>query len=128
MQAWGVGGDMNPFKEIYDLVFQMTVRMATCHELASDAISVQKMSDLYWKLEMSATPVALLLPWFPGTAKKNKIQATTDLYIMISHYVDVRRKAEVLGSDLIDVLIADGESNSNIVRVRVILSFVQFTR
>jgi sterol 14-demethylase len=119
MEAWGTEGKMDPFKNIYDLVIQMTVRMASCEELAADAKSVQHMSDLYWKLEKSATPVGLLLPWFPGTAKKNKKQASQGLYDMLSHYVDVRRRAESSNSDAIDVLIADGADNTIIVEVCV---------
>jgi hypothetical protein len=34
--AWGSEGRIDPFKEIYDVVFQMTVRMASCKELATD--------------------------------------------------------------------------------------------
>jgi len=112
---------MNPFKDIYDIVIQLTVRIASCEELAADPRSVQKMSDLYWKLEKSATPVGLLLPWFPGTAKRDKKQATEGLYSLLSHYVDARRQAEVLNSDAIDELIADGADNTIIVEVWVTL-------
>jgi hypothetical protein len=119
-EPWGAAGTMNPFKDIYNLVFQMTVRMTTCDELATDARSVQIVSDLYWKLEKSSTPVSLLLPWFPGTAKKNKNQATKDLYDMLSHYVDLRRNA-VPNSNAIDVLITDGEDNPAVIGVGVIL-------
>ena len=60
METWGAEGQMNPFQDIYDLVFQMTVRMASCEELVADTKSVQKMSDLFWKLEKSATPMSPL--------------------------------------------------------------------
>jgi hypothetical protein len=36
MDDWGTEGKLNPFKDIYDLVFQMTVRMASCNELATE--------------------------------------------------------------------------------------------
>jgi hypothetical protein len=124
MDAWGVEGKINPFKSIYDLVFQMTVRMASCHELAADPGSIQKMKDLYWTLEKSATPVSLLLPWFPSTARRNSQQATKDLYNMVSHYVDIKRKAAVPNSDAIDLLIADGVDNPTIFQVSVVLLFL----
>jgi hypothetical protein len=117
MEAWGTDGKMNPFKDIYDLVFQMTVRIASCEELATDPIAVQKVTDLYWMLEKSITPVGLLLPWFPGRAQKLGKQATKGLYDLLLHYVNIRRKAEVRNSDAIDVLIADGEDDHGIVEV-----------
>ncbi|KIM87727.1 hypothetical protein PILCRDRAFT_62967 [Piloderma croceum F 1598] len=116
MDAWGVEGKINPFKSIYDLVFQMTVHMASCHELAADLGSIQKMKDLYWTLEKSATPASLLFPWFPSTARRNSQQATKDLYNMVSHHVDIRRKAAALNLDAIDLLIADGADNPTIFR------------
>ena len=119
MEPRGVEGKKEPFKDNYDVVFQIIVRMASCQELATSPRSIQTMNDLYWKLEKSATPVGLLLPWFPGTAKKNKKQASQGLYDMLSHYVDVRRRAESSNSDAIDVLIADGADNTIIVEVCV---------
>jgi len=126
MEHWGAEGTINPFKDIYNLVFQMTVRMTTCEELASDAKVVQKIGDLYSKIEASYTPVSLLLPWFPSTARKNKSQATMDLYNILIHYVNVRRDAEMRNSDAIDVLIADGEDNIAIAGVGVILLISRF--
>lgn len=75
------------------------------------------MSDSYWKLERSATPVALLLPWFPSQARKDKKNATQELYDLIMHYIKLRRNAEVPSSDAFDLLIAGGESDNDIVAV-----------
>jgi hypothetical protein len=118
MEAWGTEGKINPFKDIYDLVYQMTVRMASCEELAADQKAVQQVADLHWMLEKSITPASLLLPWLPSRAKKYKEKATRDLYNLLLHYVDVRRNADVRNSDAIDALIADGEDNSTIIEVR----------
>jgi sterol 14-demethylase len=79
MKALGVVSQMNPLKDIYDIVFQMTI----CEELATDLRMIQNMSDLYWKLEKSATPAPLLLPWVSGTARNNKEEATKGLYTCV---------------------------------------------
>jgi sterol 14-demethylase len=73
------------------------------------------MSKLYWQLERSATPVGLLLPWFPGKARRDKKEATRGLYDLIDHYIQLRRNAEVPSSDAFDFLIADGEKDEDIV-------------
>lgn len=117
MEGWGDEGKINPFNDVYNFVFQMTVRMATCRELSEDRDAVDRLFGLYWKLEKSATPVGLLLPWLPSKAKKDKQQATADLYNMLSGYVDSRRSAGVPGSDAIDLLIAQDEDNPAIVGV-----------
>jgi len=123
MEAWGASGKMDPFKDIYDLVFQLTIRLSTCEELATNADSIKKISALYWQYEKSITAVGLLLPWFPGTAKKHQKQSTKGLYDILTHYVDVRRKAKVPNSDPFDILIADGESNAVIVEFALLMIF-----
>ena len=117
MDGWGDSGKINPFNDVYYLVFQMTVRMTTCSELAEDWAAIDRLFGLYWKLEKSATPVGLLLPWLPSNARRDKMQATSDMYNMLSGYVDSRRSARKSGSDAIDLLIARGEDNTNIIGV-----------
>ncbi|GLB42457.1 putative cytochrome P450 [Lyophyllum shimeji] len=115
MKTWGKQGTLNPFKEIYELVFQMNVRLATCRELAEDKKAVAKLGRHYWELEKAASPVALLLPWFPSRAKKDQEAATMNLFQLIAGYVELRRKAPHPNSDAIDVLIANGDSTEAIV-------------
>jgi len=99
------------------MVFQMTVRLATCKELADDKQAVGKLEQLYWDIEKSATPFASLLPWFPGTAKKTKESATMGLYHLIGSYVKLHRDASTPSMDPIDLLIAQGISDDNILGV-----------
>ncbi|KAF5378786.1 hypothetical protein D9615_006939 [Tricholomella constricta] len=115
MDGWGKEGRMDPFKDIYDLVFQMTVRMATCRELASDIEEIKRLQADYWTLEKSATPTALLLPWFPSKAKRDKEAATKDLFMKLYGYVELRRAADVPSADAIDLLLAEGLSTEHIV-------------
>ncbi|KZP26907.1 cytochrome P450 [Athelia psychrophila] len=115
METWGSAGQLNPFNNIQTLVFQMTVRMASCSELSTNYSDLERMSKLYWQLERSATPVGLLLPWFPGKARRDKKEATRGLYDLIDHYIQLRRNATVPSSDAFDFLIAEGEKDQDIV-------------
>jgi hypothetical protein len=98
----------------------MTVRMATCRELCENKEEVKRLGALYDLMEQSATPTALLLPWFPSRARKTKKQATTDLYLKFNDYVEMRRKS-VPSSDAFDVMIAEGCDNAAIIGVRTFL-------
>jgi hypothetical protein len=100
------------------LVFQMTVRMGSCRELASDNEAVTRLSKLYMTLEKSATPWLLMFPWFPGRDKKARDSSTKAMYEMLNGYVDMRRKAAVPSKDAIDILIAEGNDNVAIIGVR----------
>ncbi|KAG6811694.1 hypothetical protein H0H92_006201, partial [Tricholoma furcatifolium] len=112
---WGEAGVLNPFEEIFDLVFQMIVRIATCRELSENTEAISQLAKNYWELEQSSTPFALLFPWFPSAAKKAKQTATQGLYMLLYRYVMIRRQVGASTSDAIDVLIASGESNEGII-------------
>ena len=92
--------------------------MATCRSLATNRAEVTRLANLYWIVEKSATPVKLLLPWFPSKAKKESARCTRELYKMLDGYVEKQRKTpEGLGSDAIDVLIGEGVKNPDIIQV-----------
>jgi len=105
------------------LIFQMTVRMATCRELAEDRQAVQDMRKHYFDMEQSRTPVSVLLPWFPGPAKKLKTKATRELYLLIKKYVTMRRETKTPSSESIDFLIANGDSDEAITSVSALNLF-----
>ncbi|KAJ7131552.1 cytochrome P450 [Mycena crocata] len=115
MVAWGPAGPVDPFAEIYKIVFQITVRMSTCKELADDPAAVSVLSDLYWLLEKGTTPVGVLLPWFPSPARKAREKATAHLFGMLYKYVEIRRNAAVPSSDAFDLLISQGMATQVIV-------------
>jgi len=124
MEAWGVTGKVDPFKDIYSLVVQMAIRLSTCEELASNPRAVQHLGDLYLQQATSTTPMTLLFPWFPCAAKKQKERSAKGLYDILSHYVDLRREAKVPNSDSFDVLIAGGETNTAIVQFALFVMIV----
>ncbi|KAJ7684621.1 cytochrome P450 [Mycena polygramma] len=108
MDDWGKSGRLNPFEEMRDLIFQMTVRMGTCRELADDRQATARLSKLFLLHEQSISPLSLLLPWLPGRAKHTQKIATRGLFDMLSHYVDLRRKSSSKSADAMDLLIAEG--------------------
>ena len=99
------------------LPFQMTVRMATCQELAENRNDIDQLMQHYQDLDKSTTPVTLLLPWLPSRAKKTRKQATRALFTLLHKYVDLRRKAAAPSNDPIDILIAHGDTDEMIVGV-----------
>ena len=108
------------------LVFQMTVRMATCPELAEDKQAIENVRRHYFAMEQNSTPVSLLLPWFPGPAKVLRTKATLQLYFLIKKYVTMRRETKVPSSDPINLLIANGDSDSVITSVSALDVFYHF--
>lgn len=115
MKYWGKEGTIDPFQDVYGLAVQMTVRMATCEELAKNQEDIKHLMQHYQDIDESATPVNVLLPWFPSQARKAQGKATRALFTLLQKYVDLRRKAAVPSSDPIDTLMAHGDTDESIV-------------
>ncbi|KAG6907956.1 hypothetical protein DXG01_006744 [Tephrocybe rancida] len=115
MESCGREGTLNPFTEIYNLAFHMIVRLASCRELSEDKEALAQLARHYWDLEKSATPFALMFPWFPGPARRSIQRATKNAVDLVSNFINLRRRATEPSSDAIDVLIAEGATNDAIV-------------
>jgi hypothetical protein len=107
----------NALTDSHKLIFQMTVRMATCRELATDMGDVTKFQRDFSLLEKSANPVTLLLPWLPTTAKKLERTSINNLRAMLRTYVEKRKKATIPNSDAIDFLLSRGLQVDRIIAV-----------
>ncbi|KAF7979339.1 hypothetical protein HWV62_42761 [Athelia sp. TMB] len=110
----GSEGTIDPFKNVYDLVVQMTIRMVSCRAISNDPAAVAEMWTYFDTIEKGATPLALLVPWLPTPATRNKEKATTALFMFLSKYIEERRNSEP-SSDAFDVLIAQGLDTQAIV-------------
>ncbi|KIM37016.1 hypothetical protein M413DRAFT_423833 [Hebeloma cylindrosporum] len=115
MMTWGREGTMDPFREIYRLAFQLTIRLATCKELAEDKTAVQNLMQCYADIDRGASPIAVMFPWFPSAARKAKEKGTLGLYTLLAHFVEKRRNSPVPSTDPIDVLLSQGLSTDSIV-------------
>ncbi|KAG5720263.1 hypothetical protein E4T56_gene3298 [Termitomyces sp. T112] len=62
MEGWGKEGTLDPFEEVYELVFQMTVRRTTRRGLSEDKGAISQLVQLYWELEKYATPFRAPIP------------------------------------------------------------------
>lgn len=96
----------------------MTVRMASCRELSEDRETIARLAKIYWEVEKYGTPVAVLFPWFPSSAKRARKKATKVLYDTFMSYVELRRKSPTPSNDPIDFFISQGLSDDDIIDVR----------
>ena len=97
------------------MVFQLTARALACREIADSPETVARMAELYWDMEKGATATAVLLPWFPSAARKQKEKATTDLYLLLKGALDKRLEEGRTEEDSAQALLDDGDSVNDIV-------------
>ncbi|KAG6916291.1 hypothetical protein DXG01_007532 [Tephrocybe rancida] len=88
--------------------------MASCRELADDMEATKQLQQVFAILDESSTPVALLLPWIPSTARRNEQAANAALRTMLLSYVEKRKVATTPNSDAIDFLLSQGLPSNRI--------------
>jgi len=101
------------------MVFQLTIRAASCKDIADDPELVKRVSELYWDSEKGSTPTSVLLPWFPSPARKRKVKATQDLYNLLKSVIDDRKNNGKVEDDPMQALIDEGDGSNDIVQVYI---------
>lgn len=95
--------------------------MTTCRELLENLPDLQRLQKDYFRLEKSATPAAVLFPWLPGYSQIRRILALKNLYFALLKYVKIRRAAAVPSTDAIDLMLAQGKTDQEIIGVGIFL-------
>ncbi len=110
-------GITDPFQSIYKIVFQLTIRMVGCNDMADDPGLLKKTLRLYESIEQSATATAIIFPWFPSPAILKRTFAGGRLYMIIKRIVEERKKTGKRGDDPLQYLIDQGDSLTRIIEV-----------
>ncbi|TDL20337.1 cytochrome P450 [Rickenella mellea] len=110
MERWGTIGTFNPHEDVYNMVFQLTIRAMSCNEIADDFDVVSKVTQLYWNIEEGSSATTVLLPWLPSKARTLKKESTTALYLLFKDVYDARFSSDKVHSDALQVLIDEGDS------------------
>jgi len=114
MESWGKEGKIDPFVDIYNMVFHMTTRLGSCRAISEDAATVDKMANMFLKTQKSRTATSLLLPWFPSPGKIAAKLITYKLYTMLCGHIEAR-KTQTPTTDAIDVLLSEGYETNDVI-------------
>ncbi|CAE6465073.1 unnamed protein product [Rhizoctonia solani] len=115
METWGETGKFDPFEVMYSTVFQLTIRAAGAREIADSVEKCKQLEELYWKVEKGTTAASLLLPWLPSSARKQKVAATTEIYLMFDEIIKTRQRENRREEDALQTFIDQGDSTVDII-------------
>ncbi|KUJ10352.1 cytochrome P450 [Mollisia scopiformis] len=108
-------GLTDPFKSIYMTIYQLTMRMVGCDDIADDPELLMKTLQYYEKIDGSATPIAVMYPWFPSPAVVKRTYAAGQLYMIVNKIVEDRAKTGKKRDDPLQYLIEQGDSMYRII-------------
>lgn len=108
-------GITDPFQSIYRIVYQLTMRTVACDDIADSPELIAQTLKLYETIDRSATPTAIMFPWFPSPAVIKRTIAGGRLYMIINKIVNKRKATGYRGQDPLQFLIDEGDSVPKII-------------
>jgi len=108
-------GLTNPFSSLYEIVFQLTMRVVGATEIANDREAVAKMLHQYELVEESGTPFFVMFPWIPTPSRFRRLWGGTQIYMTFDKWVNDRRKTGRREQDPMQFLMDRGESTKEII-------------
>ena len=110
-------GITDPFHTIFGIVYQLTMRIVGCDDIADDPVLLEKTLRLYQTVEQSATATAIMFPRFPSLAVIKRTIAGGRLYMIFNGIVAERKKTGRRRDDPLQYLIDQDDSIERIIEV-----------
>jgi hypothetical protein len=108
---------IDPFDNIYRLVFQLTMRTVACVEIASDPEMLRRVLGLFETIESTATPLSIMYSWMPWPSQFHRTYAGAKLYMIFKNIIDKRAQEGRREDDTLQYLIDQGDDVTKIITV-----------
>ncbi|KAF7551132.1 hypothetical protein G7Z17_g5247 [Cylindrodendrum hubeiense] len=106
-------GIVQPFDEMWRLVYQLTHRTLGTKDIADDPKELARTMAIYASMDGSYA-IDVMFPSFPTLKKFKKVWAGAQLHITLSRIVNERKKTGRREEDAMQVLMDQGEDNAKI--------------
>ena len=106
---------INPHDMLYDMIFQLTIRVVGCNEIADDPEKLHELLKYYEMLDDSSTPMTVIFPWLPTPAMLKRFYAGVRLYMIFDRVVAERKRQGRTEDDGLGHLLERNDSVVNIV-------------
>ncbi|KAK2059706.1 cytochrome P450 6A1 [Colletotrichum caudatum] len=103
-------GMSDPFEDMYSLVFQLTVRMVGCDEVAEDPVLMQQVLRIFEGIDGAATATKIMFPWMPTVGHLWRVVSGARMYRILERIIRERKARGVPGNDALQFLMDNGDS------------------
>lgn len=111
-------GLLNPFHDIYRLVYRLTMRTLGCREVAEDETLLETTLAAFEGIDGAGVGSKLLFPWAPTVGEAKRVYAGARMYKVFKGVVEGREREGRREEDPLQVLIDQGLSLVEMVTVR----------
>ncbi|KAK1998303.1 cytochrome P450 6A1 [Colletotrichum falcatum] len=108
-------GTSDPFEDMYRLVFQLTVRMVGCDEVAEDPALLRRVLTIFEGIDGAATATKIMFPWMPTVGHLRRVVSGAKMYRILEGLIRERKARGVPRDDALQFLIDNGDSTIEMV-------------
>ncbi|EME83524.1 uncharacterized protein MYCFIDRAFT_211364 [Pseudocercospora fijiensis CIRAD86] len=90
----------DPFQSIYRIVFQLTVRLSACDELADDPVLREQTLHYFEQIAGATSPLTIMFPWIPSWGKVMRTYGGVRLFMIFKKLTDQRKVGDKFNDTL----------------------------
>ncbi|ROT39892.1 cytochrome P450 6A1 [Sodiomyces alkalinus F11] len=90
---------MDPFEDMYRLVYRLTMRTVGCDEIATDLDQLRTTLSLFEAIDSGATASRIIFPWLPTLGQARQLWSGYRMYRILEGIVADRRRTGRRGND-----------------------------
>jgi len=114
LDGLGNSGLMNPFEDIYKIVYLLTMRTLGPTEIANSRPLLDRTLRLFESIEKSTTSYQIIFPWLPSPALFKRFIAGTQMFMIFQKIITKRKAQESKNDDALQFLIDQGDDTERI--------------
>jgi sterol 14-demethylase len=103
----------------YQSVVRVILNLLISERMAEEPGNVSAMTSIIAQLSSGGSMLSIVLPWLPTPGRLKKINAVKNLYFLVSKLVAQRKLEEHPKADILQHLLDEGDSMTNIISVRL---------
>ncbi|KAF9872051.1 cytochrome P450 6A1 [Colletotrichum karsti] len=108
-------GISDPFEDMYRLVFQLTMRMVGCDEIAEDDALLVQTLRIFESIDAASTATKVMFPWAPTVGHFRRVYSGARMYMILEKVIKARKERGVEGTDALQYLMDQGDSTVEMV-------------
>ncbi|KAJ7848485.1 cytochrome P450 [Mycena olivaceomarginata] len=116
----------DPFDVLKPSVVRVILNLLISERMAEEPGNVSAMTSIIAQLSSGGSMLSIVLPWLPTPGRLKKINAVKNLYFLVSKLVAQRKLEEHPKADILQHLLDEGDSMTNIISCLTLFVFASF--
>lgn len=107
---------MNPYDDLYRMVYQLTMRTVGCDEIAENRELGDRTLQLFESFEKLTSPARMVLPWLPTPSYIRRMSTGAKLFFTFDNIVKERKRTGVRRNDALQHFLDQGATVALVIK------------